>query len=182
MKTTDSRSSPSASPAQKDSSPGWETYARYAEAELELQHARRDSLEKRGLSVVTTSGALVSLLFGLVAVLIGAKNYVLPDAARSWLYAALGLFFIAAVGALVTNAPLRYLTVKPEDLLEAANNRWADSAEVAQRMVFITRVKVMGDTKRKNDLKGKVLLAAMAAEVLAVGCVAMAVRLVITNA
>jgi hypothetical protein len=121
-------------------------------------------------------------LFGLVAVLTGTKNYVLPDSARSWLYAALGLFFIAAVGALVTNAPLRYLTVKPEDLLEAANNRWADSAEVAHRMVFITRVKVMGDTKRKNDLKAKVLLAAMAAEVLAVGCVAMAVRLVITNA
>jgi hypothetical protein len=176
-----SKSSPDASPAGEDQSPGWQVYTEYAKAELDLQHSRKDSLEQRGLAVVTTSGALVTLLFGLVAVLTDVTDFALPNAARPWLYSALGLFFLAALGALLTNAPLRYVTVKPEDLREAARTRWEDSAKAAHRKVFITRVNVMADTKRKNDLKGRVLLAAMAAEVLAVGSVGMAVRLVIAN-
>ena len=42
-------------------------YADYIKEQQEAQEARKVSLEQRGLAVITTSGALVTLLFGLTA-------------------------------------------------------------------------------------------------------------------
>ena len=163
-------------------SPASCVYAEYIKAELDLQHERKASLEQRGMAVITSSGALVSLLFALGAVITGAEDFSLPSGARAWLYAAVVLFVAAALGALFTNAPLKYVTVTPDALRASMKEHLGDSEERAHKNVALTRVKVFEDTKRKNDLKGKVLLAAMAAEVLAVGCVAVAVGLVLMEA
>ena len=62
---------------------GTEAYAALIERELDAQEARKASLEQRGLAVITTAGALTSLLFGLAAFsTTGAHAFVLPASAR----------------------------------------------------------------------------------------------------
>ena len=46
---------------------GRAVYGEYIKEQLNAQEARKNSLEQRGLAVITTSGALVTLLFGLTA-------------------------------------------------------------------------------------------------------------------
>jgi hypothetical protein len=43
-------------------------YGPLINAQVEDEQARKTSLEQRGLAVITTSGVLVSLLFGLGAI------------------------------------------------------------------------------------------------------------------
>ena len=52
---------------------GRSIYADFIKEQLDAQEARKVSLEQRGLAVITTSGALVTLLFGLTA--LGAAGY-----------------------------------------------------------------------------------------------------------
>lgn len=159
--------------------PGRTVYADYVKAELDAQLERKASLEQRGVAVITTAGTLVSLLFGLVAVITGVQHYTPPHGATIWLYSGLALFVVAGALALVVNAPLVYQTVKADELKRAIGTLWGDDEETAQRNVALTRTTVFGDTKRKNDLKGIVLIAAMVAEVAAVGCVGVAVGLIL---
>jgi hypothetical protein len=158
---------------------GSAVYASYIDAQVAAEDARKDSIEKRGLAVITTSGTIVSLLFGLVAVLTGVDKYVLPGGAESWLYAALGAFVVACIGGIATNAPLKYEAVLPERLRSALTGRWEDTPEEADRMVALTELKVLSKASRVNTVKALILVAAVVAEVLAVLFLALAVRIII---
>lgn len=58
---------------------GSSIYAAYVNEQLAAQDSRKTSIEQRGIAVITTSGTLVSLLFGLVAVLTAADDYQYPE-------------------------------------------------------------------------------------------------------
>lgn len=75
------RSAVSGETESGEDSGGHEVYAEYLEQLVVDQNARNGSVEQCGLSVVTTSAALVSLLFGLVAVITGVDDFTLPDSA-----------------------------------------------------------------------------------------------------
>jgi hypothetical protein len=57
-------------------------YADLVKEELAREQARKTSLEQRGLSVISTSGALVSLLFALLAFVENAGHLVIPPVGR----------------------------------------------------------------------------------------------------
>ena len=73
--------------------------------ELDAQRAITASLQSRGLAVISSSGTLVTLLFGLSAVATTAERFKLPGAAKPPLYVAAVLLVAAAVAGIVTNAP-----------------------------------------------------------------------------
>lgn len=52
-----------------------EVYAELISSNLERQAQRKSSIEQRGLSVISTSGALVTLQFALVAVITGDDSF-----------------------------------------------------------------------------------------------------------
>jgi hypothetical protein len=161
---------------------GGTVYAAYIKEQLAAQDARKASIETRGISVITTSGALVSLLFGLVGLLTGAEHYELPDGAHPWLYAAMIAFVIAAVAGIVTNVPVFYSGVKTSDLQKAVKGSiWGDTPDDAERRVAATNVKVLATAKSRNTFKGFVLLAAIVFEVLAVLFLALAIRVILTT-
>jgi nitrate reductase NapE component len=138
------------------------------------------SLEQRGLAVITTSGVLVTLLFGLTALSVRrASTFVIPDAAAALLIAALVCFVLAALSAIATNLPRSYEAVTVDDLRKAVRERWDDSEAVASRMVALTRLKMLASGKERNDAKGKALVAAMLLEILAVALVGAAVGFVL---
>lgn len=154
-------------------------YGTYLKDQLATQDARKTSFETRGLAVITTSGTLVTLLFALAALSTKREaTFVLPDAAQSWLVnGALPLFFLAAVAALVTNAPLVYQAADPDDIESLLGA--SGTAEEAERDVAYARVAELRSAKQKNGVKGWVLVFAMFCEVLAVGCVAIGVSHII---
>jgi hypothetical protein len=158
---------------------GSAVYAAYISAQATAEDARKDSIEKRGLAVITTSGTIVSLLFGLVAVLTGVEKYVLPDGAESWLYAALAAFVVACVAGIGANAPLKYEAVLPDSLRSALQGRWGDTPDEAEKMVALTELKVLAKARRVNTIKAIILIVGVIAEVLAILFLALGVRIVI---
>jgi len=156
-------------------------YSEYLQEQLAGEDARKESIEKRGLAVITTSGTIVSLLFGLVAVLTGADKYTLPSGAEPWLGAALGAFVLAALAGIVTNMPLLYLGVKPQELKGAVDNLWEDAPDIAEKRVAATQVKVLTRAKSMNAAKGWILVGAVVAQLAAVVFLALAVRVILVH-
>ncbi|HEX9991484.1 MAG TPA: hypothetical protein VGB14_01015 [Acidimicrobiales bacterium] len=154
---------------------GHKTYLAYVEGLVKGQDERKGSIESRGLSVVTTSGVLVSLLFGLVALVSDAEGFELPRRAHGPLAVALVLFVVSAVLALLTNLPLLYRNVTEEGLNTVLDRCSNDDERAANVRVASTLVTVFGRARAVNSVKGWLLVAAMVFEVAAVVCVAVAV-------
>ena len=76
--------------------------------ELQQERVRTASLEQRAMAVVTSSGILVSPVFGFGVVIKGQGAPHLPAAARVLLASALLAFVVAAVMSLLTNRPRDY--------------------------------------------------------------------------
>jgi hypothetical protein len=162
---------------------GASTYAAYIKDQLAAQEARKASIEQRGTWVINSSGVLVSLLFGLVALLTSAKDYQVPGGAKPWIFAAMISFVVAAVAAIITNAPLFYAGVKTSDLQKALTGPiWRDSAAKAEKRIAATDLKVLGTAKSRNTLKGCALLAAVIAQVCGVIFLALAIRVILIHA
>jgi MFS family permease len=160
---------------------GVAVYAEYVEAELEAQDKRKSSFEQRGLAVITTSGTLVTLLFALAALSTKqADTFTLPGAAKAWLAAALVLLFLSALCALATNAPLPYDALIATDVRKRMDDpRFAKDYKKATRDVALTRLKELKSAKRLNGIKGWLLAAAMGCQALGIGCVGVAVLIII---
>jgi hypothetical protein len=96
--------------------------------------------------VVTTAGALATLLLGLAALSKKAHtstgSFVLPDAARGSLRVALIFFGAAAIAALLTNFPVRFEYVDPADLKNLISDSSEDVA-AAEENVGVTRTVIL---------------------------------------
>lgn len=159
-------------------------YGEYLKDEMARQDARQSSFEQRGLAVVTTAGTLVTLLFGLAALSTSsAKGNPLHHEESVFLAVALVLFFAAGLLALLTNIPLGYAgpdlpdAKKPEkpSFGDRLNADPQDSYAGAVYAVADVRLTILTSAQKQNGLKGKLLFAALIAEVLAVACVAVAI-------
>jgi hypothetical protein len=159
---------------------GVPVYGDFIQHELDAQDRRKDSFEQRALAIVTTSGALTTILFGLAAFATKpGKPFVLPNDAKPWLIAALALFFVSAIAALVTNLPLSYQAVIVGDIRKRLNEDPIRGADAAAEDVAFTRLKALESAKRKNAVKGWMLALAILAEAFAIGCVAVVVGLIL---
>jgi hypothetical protein len=141
------------------------------------EDVRKEKLEARGLAVITVSGTLVTLLFGLATLATKATSeYKLPADARGWLYIALVLFGVSAVFAILTNLPLAYRNVAPAGLKAAvSDDYWSDTEADAQQRVSATRVNILLWNRRVNTLKAFILVGAVAFQIAAIVFVSLAV-------
>jgi hypothetical protein len=142
---------------------------------LDAEEKRRDSLEARGASVITVSGALVTLLFGLAAVVTGAKGFHVSGAVRDRLGWAAIAFVVAAVLAVGTYAPQPTRMTDPHKLAELLPDLWNRDLDHARKTATNTRLDQLAVAQRANDIKGLLLAGAIAAQVIAVLLVAWAV-------
>lgn len=155
-------------------------YGEFVKDELAAQDQRKASFEQRGIAVITTSGALATLLFALAALSTKqSQTFVLPAGARDWLVGALVLFVLAAIAAVITNVPVGYEAVDADEIKGRLKEDPPRNTEAAAKDIALTRVKALRSAKKKNGRKGKVLFAGMVAEVLAVACVAAAISKVL---
>ena len=157
---------------------GGGVYGSYIKSLLDYEQVRKSSLETKASAVVATSGTLVTLLFGLVAVVTGAKNFLLPQAAHGWLGAAM-LFFVAAagiaIGANVIPVPYGEVTFSGDDLPSV----WRNPAAVAAIQVATAQLQQIEKAKDKNDMKAKLVLVSGVSELLALVMLTIALLLII---
>lgn len=149
--------------------PGTAVYDEFLKEELTSQEARKSSFEQRGLAVVTTAGALVTLLFGLAAIA-SRTGHGEPFATEEkiWLAVALVCFVVSAFAALATNFPVRYDGVKADDIRGRLTESDPNNAEQAHRDIALTQITILQEAKGKNALKGRFLFTAMLFEILGV--------------
>jgi hypothetical protein len=155
--------------------PGTAVYGEFVKDELTVQDQRKTSFEQRGLAVVTTAGALATLLFGLAAFAAAGKARPLSADAKELLDIAVVVFVAAAILALATNFPLPYDAPKASAIRGRLREKPMRNEDAAMRDIAFTRAKALEDAKRKNGWKGWMLFGALALEVAAIGLLAAAI-------
>lgn len=153
-------------------------FAELIKEQLTQERARKASIEARGLAVITTAGGIVTILFALSALATkAAATFALAEPARSLLVVATGLFVVAVLAALGTNAPLGYDEVTDEGLNDMVAKEWWDKTDVpqSQRMVAVARVGMIISGRNASNYKAYFLIVAMLLEVVAVVFLAAAV-------
>jgi hypothetical protein len=147
-----------------------DAYSRLIDDQLGEERARKASLEQRAVGVITTSGAVVTLVFGFTAVVNGSGALHLPDAARLELFVALFLLLAAVVVAVVVGFPVTYLEVDKEGLekmIEATDWSNPDVIE-ARRRTSQAATGIIISARKANGDKANLLIVALGLEVLGI--------------
>ena len=150
----------------------------------EVARAEADLTAKRNraLSVLTASGALVTLLTGLLAVAV-AQDSGLDLSAASKFIAAAGLtaFVAATIAVLLVLRPVPADAAHVDDLARLVKTNWGDAT--LDRDVAMFLVDYLRSLRKANENLSTLLKAAIACEVLGVALTALlAVSLLIESA
>lgn len=152
-------------------------YGGIVKDQLSEERLRKASLEQRALAVVTTSGALATLLFGLAAFAVQSIKVGLNPWQRDSVLAAVVAFLVAAVVALLVQAPMPYREARLDAL-----NEWTKKAPwhsldlvAAAREEAVLGYFTIKRARCLNRYKAWLLFAAVLFDVLAVAAVAVAV-------
>jgi len=93
-------------------------------AEWDREWDRKESFEKRGITVITASGVFVTLVFGFGASVTKSHHFAnFTFAEKILLAVSLGWFILSGFVALMTNIPARIGTVPPRVVLDAPPER-----------------------------------------------------------
>jgi hypothetical protein len=162
--------------ADADGEKGGEIIAEVVLAELESARVAANSVQSRGLAVISTAGTLVTLLFGLSALVTKAQDFVLPSAATWPLSLAAVLLVLAAMAGLVTNAPRRSDVMKLSALHPLVEgDLWHVPAFHAKQEIARTRLAMAENARTLNQRMARFLAAAIGLEIAGVACVGWAV-------
>jgi hypothetical protein len=156
---------------------------RLIDEQLAEERSRKTSLEARGLSVITTSGVLVTLILGFGGLVKGDKGLMLPGLAKFTLVGGLIVFVLAAAAGLYVNTPLAYVEVRAEDLRVWLEPRlWEAQSVGGEVRAAEARVEVLAAARALNDRKAIVLVGAIGAEVVAIALLAVTVGVIVLDA
>ena len=142
---------------------------------LAAEDRRRESLEARGSAVITVCGTLVTLLLGLAALVTEREGFLLRGTSAALVTASVVVFAVAAVLAIVTYAPQPIRITDPHELAKSLPTVWSKGPEFAEKKTTATRLSQLAETQRTNDVKARVLLGAVAVQVIGVALLAAAV-------
>jgi hypothetical protein len=150
------------------------------EDQLAEERSTKSSLEARAIGVITSSGALATLLFALAALVSKPTDYAVPDLARYALVATLLAFVAAAVLAILAARPGTYQEVTIDSLNAAAapEAMAAPAAEGGPKIATVL-VSIIATARQRNGQKARFLKAAVGFEAGAAVLLAIAVGVVL---
>jgi hypothetical protein len=159
-------------------------YAPLVDHQLEVERNLKASLEQRGVVIVTTSGTLVSLVFGFSA-LANKSIATLPHAGpvTDLLTIALLFFLLSTVAAIVTNTAWTYKEFDEKELARlCGRDYWVfDDTVEAARAVSEAKVGILKQARKQNERKARALSAGFQFEVAAIACIGLAVVVVLNS-
>jgi hypothetical protein len=150
--------------------------------EVENARAAAASIQGRGLAVISSSGTLVTLLFGLSALATKAQSFTLPSSVKLPLDLAAVFLVLAALAGIVTNAPRRSDVVALKNLSPLLEDQyWHAPAFEAKREVARTQLAVAQAARTLNIRAARCLLTAIAFELAGVASVMWSVMALIAS-
>jgi hypothetical protein len=169
-----------ASPAEKVH-PAGKIYEQLAASVVATEFDRKKTLEGRGTAILTTSGSLLTLIFGLTVVVSGKGARFQNHWAVVLLMASLVAFVVSAVVAIFIATYGSKYTLPAQSWLETLteNEAWEDTTEHAEDDARRTWVKRQINTtvslRKGNNRKAKAVTWSLAAQVLAITLLALSV-------
>ncbi|MFC8081080.1 hypothetical protein ACFUN8_36740 [Streptomyces sp. NPDC057307] len=149
----------------------------FISAQLDVVRARRASLEARGLAVITSSGALVTLQLALVTLLPQAPEAPHP-AGRALIAASTVSFLAATIGGVFSNLPRKAFHVSPQSLLpHISPDFWDASEKEARKAITTIQLKVLISAERTTRVKARTVLISFCCEMAGISCLTAAVML-----
>lgn len=139
-----------------------------ANDELQQERRRKDSIEQRGITVITSAGVLVTLLLAFAGIAGTDQLHALSPLGRDLMGGSLLLFAISAVLGLLANTVAQYTEAKVSTLQNLIENYWDYPASDAAKEVAVIHAKSATSARAKNDTKAQLLRWAIIAEVCAV--------------
>jgi hypothetical protein len=157
-------------------------YAQFIADQLAEERKRKESFEARGITVVTTSGVLVSLLLGLAAFARADSSRELSAAAVALVVVSLPCFVVGAVLAIVVNFPRGYEEPDATLLTRLTTvELWSAAPLHATRRMAHSHARTLAKARAVNTEKGRLLFAALTGEVAGVTLAAAGVAVVLLN-
>jgi hypothetical protein len=145
---------------------------------LALEWQRKNSLEQRGITVITTSGVLVTLVFAGTTLVSQGKQYAsLVRHESEPIVVALSLFIVAAVLGLVCNLPMLYRFIRARSLREVFDL----PAQSRSGELLRFELDVLRTARFWNSFKSWALALALASEIGAVVFLVIAVTYIVEN-
>ncbi|MDX3192105.1 hypothetical protein PV458_27155 [Streptomyces sp. MN03-5084-2B] len=154
----------------------------FIEAELKAERERRTGQEARGQALITTSGALVTLLVGVAAVVKTAATLRFPPSVSITVGTALLLFAVAAGCGVAVGWNRHYAVAKATTLTRMLTDHWTDDEVDARNHVATLLVETLGTLRRANELKARWVLVGLVVQVVALIALCAAAITTVANA
>ena len=138
------------------------------------------NFRSRALNLITTSGGLVTLVSGLLAIAIGTQNSVVPIAARWTISISLASFIISAICALLINKPAKISSSDEKYLKKYVENDW--DAEGWGKSVAAQLVVYLASLRNNNVRTSKLLTTSIALQISGISFIAITAFLVLLHA
>lgn len=149
------------------------TYAAFIEAELKLEYERRTALDARGLAIVTSSSAVITLLLAVAGVFLG-KDFKLAPTAKGAVIVSLFLFLIAALFGLLANRARLYELTHTDTLTEMTQGHWTDDEADARNVCCTRNVITLKSLRRGNNDKSDQVMVGFVMQLTAIAALAFA--------
>jgi hypothetical protein len=146
-----------------------------ARAELDFQNVR-----SRSLSLITTSGGLLTLVAGLLAVGVGSSNAIVPTDSRWTVAVALVAFLASAVCGLLINFPQGVVSSDEKKLGAIVKDHWNDTTW--DQDVATALVKYLVSLRADTRYTVKLLKASISLQISGVGFVGLTAILILIHA
>lgn len=144
------------------------------------ERAKKGALEQRGIAIISTSGTLVAIVLGFVALATRSQSYTLPPTAVLLLVLALAGLVAASAGGLLINMPARTPIIDAGELAEVAEQAdWNRVNPDSLRAEYRIQAKLLIELRKVNRVRARLLIFALLVEVLALGLMAASVTLVL---
>ena len=161
---------PSEPPEETPGGPLWSELIREALVE---ERSRKDSLERRGATMVTASAFLSALVLSLLTFTFENISE-LPGLETVAVWVALAGFVFAAALGLLVNRPVRY-SEPTVDYLKKINEQtyWDSSLQTAASRVNESRLKTIASYRDVNKGKARLFMAALVCETAGIASLAL---------
>lgn len=157
------------------------TYSAFIEGELKAERERRSGYDSRGQGIVTTSGALVTLLGGFAALVKTSSTAGLPASAVTALGVAFLLFVGAAACGIVAGWNRHYAVTATATLRRMTEEHWKDVEVDARNNVAAVQVRTVDTLRKANQFKATWVSVGLIVQVVALMASSVAVAVLVAT-
>ncbi|UZG58026.1 hypothetical protein [Rhodococcus opacus] len=155
-------------------------YAGFIQKELEREYGRRDTVNSRAATAITSATGLVTIVLAVVAVAKG-KDFTLSGCALVSLWVALLSFLASAILAVLAGINWKYKATSVESMYRMVGDRWEDDTEVtARNLAALCNVVTIKSLRGGTTIKYRLLLGSAGFQALAIAALAASVIALVT--